>query len=119
MIIGRLLTSLLLGLALAAGVTAANSGASLAAVPTAKNVVHVTIRDFSFTPATLRIKAGTTVVWTNRDAMAHTVTGLRGHWGSGTLAQGHTYAHTFTKAGIYAYRCAFHSFMTAKVIVRK
>jgi plastocyanin len=33
----------------------------------------VTIKDFSYSPASLTIDAGTTVVWTNGDAVGHTV----------------------------------------------
>ena len=118
MSIGRPLSALLLGLALAVGVTAVTSMPSYAASPAAgKRVAHVTIQNVSFTPAILKIKAGTTVMWINKDGMGHTVTGTRGHWGSGSLAHGHTYAYRFTRAGVYTYVCAIHPNMKATVIV--
>ncbi|HXI66044.1 MAG TPA: plastocyanin/azurin family copper-binding protein [Gemmatimonadales bacterium] len=46
----------------------------------------VTIRDFSFSPASLTIKVGTTVTWINAGPSAHTVTADSGQWDSGTLA---------------------------------
>jgi len=38
------------------------------------SVVGVTIQDFSFSPSTLTIKAGTSVKWTNNGPSAHTTT---------------------------------------------
>jgi predicted lipoprotein with Yx(FWY)xxD motif len=64
------------------------------------------------------VAPGTTVIWTNKDNVDHTVTSNTGAWpDSGNLATNHTFSHTFTKAGIYAYHCALHPSMTAKVIV--
>jgi plastocyanin len=80
-------------------------------------VVHVTILNFQFAPTTLKITGGTTVVWTNKDSVAHTVTGTNAPWGSGNLNLGQTYAHTFTKAGTYQYHCAIHPSMSASVLV--
>ena len=76
----------------------------------------MTIQNFAFAPQKLTITAGTTVVWTNKDTVAHTVTGAR--WRSGALAQGQTYAYTFKKPGSYTYHCAFHPAMVAQVLVR-
>src|ERR687887_2891785 len=46
----------------------------------------VTIQDFSFSPSTLTIKAGTTVTWTNAGPSSHTATSDSSVWDSGTLA---------------------------------
>lgn len=75
------------------------------------------IKNFSFIPNPIRVKAGTTVTWTNRDTTDHTVQANDGSFGSGHLAPGQTFSHTFTKAGTYAYHCAIHTYMTAEVIV--
>ena len=85
----------------------------------ARAVARVAIQGFAFKPAILTIKVGTTVTWTNKDAMAHNVTAAKGRWHSDTLQQGQTYTYTFKKAGTYAYACTFHAGMTAKVIVAK
>lgn len=50
----------------------AASGGRNAAARTATAQVH--IKDFTFTPHVMRVKAGTTVVWTNLDTVDHTVT---------------------------------------------
>ena len=79
----------------------------------------VDIKDFAFSPSTLTVKAGTTVTWTNKDSMPHTVTeddGLEGP-ASGNLTTNQTYSFTFSKAGTYHYHCALHSSMTATVVV--
>ncbi|AKJ15038.1 amidase [Streptomyces incarnatus] len=92
-------------------------GRSTAATPVAADTVA--IKNFAFSPATLRVKAGTTVTWTNQDTDAHTVTstGPGGPLHSPALATHGTYTHTFTKPGSYAYVCTIHPFMTGTVEV--
>ncbi len=79
----------------------------------------VAIENFAFSPATLKVKAGTTVTWTNQDTDAHTVTsaGSGGPLHSPALATHATYSYRFTKPGTYAYLCTIHPFMTATVEV--
>lgn len=78
----------------------------------------VAIENFAFQPANLRIKAGTTVTWTNKDAAPHTVTFQDSSLtSSGVLRQGDTYRYTFTTAGTFAYYCDLHRYMTAQVTV--
>ena len=94
------------------------SGSSGApAAPVAGNAVAIS--GFAFSPASLTVKAGTTVTWTNKDSDAHTVTsqGTGGPLGSAALSTGQSYSFTFTKPGTYAYLCTIHPFMTATVTV--
>ncbi|WP_052287615.1 cupredoxin family copper-binding protein [Streptomyces sp. 769] len=93
------------------------SSAGAPAVPVTGNVVA--IKNFAFSPATLKVKAGTTVTWTNQDTDAHTVTsaGSGGPLHSAALATHATYSYTFTKPGTYAYLCTIHPFMTGTVEV--
>ncbi|WP_405883542.1 cupredoxin domain-containing protein [Streptomyces sp. NBC_01136] len=79
----------------------------------------VAIKNFAFSPATLKVKVGTTVTWTNQDTDAHTVTSaaLGGPLHSAPLGTHATYSHTFTKPGTYPYVCTIHPFMTATVEV--
>jgi plastocyanin len=81
----------------------------------------VAIKNFAFSPAVLKVKAGTTVTWTNQDTDAHTVTstGSGGPLKSTALATRATYRYTFTKPGTYAYLCTIHPFMTATVEVSR
>ncbi|MFE7313981.1 cupredoxin family copper-binding protein [Streptomyces sp. NPDC057555] len=93
------------------------SGTGAPAAPVAGNTVA--IKNFAFSPATLKVKKGTTVTWTNRDTDAHTVTsaGSGGPLHSAALTTNATFSYTFTKPGTYAYVCTIHPFMTGAVEV--
>jgi len=80
--------------------------------------VQVAIQNFAFSPRTLTVAPGTTVVWTQKDSAPHTVTSDTGAWtASADLQPGQTFSHTFTQAGTFAYHCAVHPNMTATVAV--
>lgn len=78
---------------------------------------EVWIQDMTFSPASLTVNAGTTVKWTNKDPMAHTVTSDTGLFDSGGLATDATFSYTFATAGTYAYHCTYHTYMKASVTV--
>jgi amicyanin len=78
---------------------------------------------FAFSPASLTIKAGSTVTWKNTTAASHTVTSDDGKsFDSGSAnpiaAQSGTFSFTFTTAGTFAYHCAIHPFMKATIVVQ-
>ncbi len=77
----------------------------------------VTIKGFTFAPAALSVKVGTTVTWTNQDGATHTVTFDVGDDTSGDLGNGGTYSETFATAGTFPYHCAIHPSMKATVTV--
>ena len=80
----------------------------------------VAIRNFSFQPETLHVKAGTTVTWINCEPTgvdAHTSTANDGAWDSPFIAPGETYTRTFGGAGDFDYHCVPHPFMHGVVIV--
>jgi plastocyanin len=83
------------------------------------NTNSVTISDFSFNPADITVKKGTTVTWTNQDQTAHTVTETDGQDGpkSGQLNKGGSYAFTFSTVGTFKYACSIHPEMTGQVTV--
>lgn len=96
---------------------AVNTGASQSAPKEAK----VEIKNFSFSPATLTIKAGTIVVWTNQDPVPHQIasdsaSNLSGLISS-ALSQGQSYSFTFTKTGTFGYHCQIHPSMAGTIIV--
>jgi plastocyanin len=80
--------------------------------------VEVKIDNFSFSPATITVPAGTTVRWTNRDDIPHTVVNDKETFKSKTLDTDDQYSYTFTKPGTYEYFCSIHPKMTGKVIVQ-
>ncbi|MDQ6796716.1 MAG: plastocyanin/azurin family copper-binding protein, partial [Actinomycetota bacterium] len=81
----------------------------------------VTIKNFSFEPRTLTVKAGTSVTWTNQDSTPHTVQFSSSsippspHLSAGGGQS--TYSHTFTAAGTYPYICGIHNSMTGTIKV--
>jgi plastocyanin len=78
----------------------------------------VTIASFAFTPASITVKVGDKVTWTNNDSTAHTVTADDTSFTSGDLAQGASFSFTFTKAGTFPYHCSIHPSMKAAVVVQ-
>jgi plastocyanin len=78
----------------------------------------VTIKGFAFDPATVTIKVGETVNWTNQDSPNHTVVGDNNEFKSGALATGATFSFKFETAGTYAYHCSIHPSMTGTVVVQ-
>lgn len=79
---------------------------------------EVFIQNMSFNPATITVTVNTTVKWTNKDAIAHTVTSDANLFDSGNINSNGTYSHQFTTAGTFNYHCAIHPNMTAKVVVQ-
>ena len=76
----------------------------------------VMIDNFTFEPAQLTVKVGTTVTWTNRDDIPHTVV-CAGKFRSKTMDTDGTFTFTFTAAGEYKYFCSLHPHMTGTVKV--
>lgn len=80
----------------------------------------VAIRDFAFEPAELKVAPGTRVTWINCESpegSPHTSTSDAEGWGSSLLRDGESFTHTFGEPGEFAYHCAPHPFMKARVIV--
>lgn len=100
--------------------SASNSSSSDGAkneTPQATNAV--TIQNFAFTPASITVKKGTTVTWTNKDSAAHTVTENDGKDGpaSSDVNSGQTYSFTYNSVGTFQYHCSIHPSMTGTVTV--
>ena len=94
---------------------AAAGNVANASAAVATDAVH--IKNFAFSPATITVKAGSTVVWTNDDGIQHDVTFDGGGIVSTALNHNDTFSHTFLAAGTYHYICSIHPFMHGTVIV--
>ncbi len=75
--------------------------------------VPVSIVDFAFSPDTVRINPGDSVIWTNNGAFLHTSTsGVNGVWDSlwdsGDMAHSATYVHGFPVDGTFNCFCRHH-----------
>ena|ERR1700676_821115 len=79
---------------------------------------EVKIDNFSFGPGTLTVPAGTTVTWTNRDDIPHTVVSDDKVFKSKVLDTDEKFSYTFTKPGTYGYFCSIHPKMIGKVVVQ-
>jgi YVTN family beta-propeller protein len=79
----------------------------------------VAVANFAFTPPTLTVGEGGSVVWTNNDSIPHTSTSADKLWNSGPIQPGGSFKVTFSKPGTYTYACQIHPFMQAKVVVGK
>jgi len=95
----------------------AASPGSPAKAPQAASV-EVRVDNFSFAPATLTVAAGTTVTWTNRDDIPHTIVSADKVFKSKVLDTDEKFSFTFAKAGTYPYFCSIHPKMTGSVVVQ-
>ena len=110
--VAGLATSVLMATLLLArpGVTANTPQSSTA-------TADVTIDNFSFRPQTLTVAVGTTVTWTNRDDIPHTVVSDDGVFKSKARDTDEKFSYTFDQGGTYPYHCSIHPKMTGQVVV--
>jgi plastocyanin len=101
--------------------TVAAAAALLAADPSVGTVASpflVKIDNFSFTPQTLTVPAGTKVTWINKDDVPHTVRSNDKTIKSRVLDTDDQFSYTFSTPGTNSYFCSIHPHMTGKIIVR-
>ena len=94
-------------------------GLTFLAAQAAAQTVEVSIQDYKYVPAELKVKAGTTVKWTNNEKrVSHSVlfTGPGG-FESERFFPGESWQRTFDKPGSYPYHCGPHPEMTGVVEV--
>ena len=80
-----------------------------------ENIIEIS--DFTFLPATLNIRKGDSVTWTNKDGTRHTATSDDGVFDSGLLSNGQNFKYQFNEVGTFSYHCTPHPYMKAKIIV--
>ena len=79
----------------------------------------VSIDNFTFTPQTLTVKAGTTVTWNNKDDIPHGIASDDNAFRrSKALDTDDKFAFTFTAPGTYKYFCYVHPYMTGTIVVQ-
>jgi plastocyanin len=104
---------------------AASIVVALAALPTVEKTmaaspptIDVKIDNFSFAPATITVKAGTQITWTNADDIPHTVVSDdHQSFKSKVLDTDERFTFAASKPGTYSYFCSIHPKMTGKVVV--
>ena len=77
----------------------------------------VDIKDFSFSPKRITVKAGQPITVANQDNVTHTLTANDGAFDTRDLGGGHRDRLTVEAAGTYAYHCEIHPFMTGTLRV--
>lgn len=80
----------------------------------------VTIENYNFTPAKIKVKKGTKVTWTNQDSVKHDVmpdNESDAFKASELLGKGESYSFTFNTVGTYTYHCSPHPYMKGTVEV--
>jgi plastocyanin len=100
------------------GTTASTSSAGPTAGPPSGGGAQIVMKNLAFNTATVTIKVGESVTWTNQDSANHTVVADNGEFKSGDLANGATFTFKFETAGTYAYHCSIHPSMKATVVVQ-
>jgi len=80
--------------------------------------MEVKIDNFTFGPAELTVRAGTTITWTNRDDIPHTVVSTDKVFKSKVLDTDEQFSSTFSTPGTFTYFCSIHPKMTGKVVVQ-
>lgn len=94
----------------------ATLGANLA-VPAQAADMEVNIDNFTFTPSPLTVKAGTTIIFRNRDDIPHSIVGAKAEFHSKALDTDDTFSFTFAKSGAYEYFCGLHPQMKGMIVV--
>jgi amicyanin len=78
----------------------------------------VSIDNFTFSPPTITVKAGTIVTWINKDDIPHGIASANNAFKkSKAMDTDDTYSFTFTTPGTYAYFCYLHPHMTGTIVV--
>ena len=99
-----------------------NPSFTVSGLPKPSATADISLVNYSFDLSELTVSVGTTVVWTNKDNVMHTVTSDTGLFDSGSLRNGDTFSFTFDQAGTYLYYCRPHggpggAGMSGKIIV--
>ena len=109
-------------LALVSGGSLALATKPLAQTPEAAapitTAAEVRVDNFTFSPPTLTVTAGTTVTWVNGDDIPHTIAAKDRSFRSKTLDTDGRFSFTFTTPGEYDYFCSLHPHMVGKVVVK-
>ena len=79
---------------------------------------QVVIEGMKFSPQTLAVKPGDTVVWVNKDAFPHDATATNDGFKSKQIAPNGSWKFKASKKGTFSYICTIHPMMKASLIVK-
>lgn len=96
---------------------AASAGRAVCGETTAAGEVPVSIKDFSFEPATIAARVGQIIAFTNTGFEPHNAALLDGQCLTRTLRTGERDGLLFTTIGSYPFRCTIHPQMTGTITI--
>ena len=73
--------------------------------------------EYVFQPMRIKVKAGSSVTWTNDGKEAHSATAQDGSWTTGEVAPGKSATVKFDKPGKYTYICKDHPWSYGEITV--
>jgi plastocyanin len=84
--------------------------APASSTPVQSGTVQIAYRNIAINPDTIRVKVGSTLVWTDYDDVTHNVTSQSGpaHFASANLHEGSKFSYKVTKPGLIHYECTYH-----------
>jgi plastocyanin len=85
-------------------------GVPAASAAVQSGAVHILYHNISISPDVLKVKVGSTITWTNLDAIEHNVTSESGpqKFASRTFGEGRSFSVIVTKPGVIHYECTIH-----------
>ena len=94
------------------------SGPSARSGSRATGSEKIVISNFNYSPASVTVKVGTTVIFTDEESVEHTATSnVEGLFATGTLNMGQSVRLKMNKVGSFSYHCSFHAFMHGTIRV--
>jgi len=84
--------------------------APASSTPVQSGTVQIAYRNIAINPDTVKVKVGSTLVWTDYDDVTHNVTSQSGpaHFASANLNEGSKFSYKVTKPGLIHYECTYH-----------
>jgi plastocyanin len=84
--------------------------APASSTPVQSGTVQIAYRNIAINPDTVKVKVGSTLVWTDYDDVTHNVTSQSGpaHFASANLTEGSKFSYKVTKPGLIHYECTYH-----------
>ncbi len=84
--------------------------APASSTPVQSGTVQIAYRNIAIDPDTVKVKVGSTLVWTDYDDVTHNVTSQSGpaHFASANLNEGSKFSYKVTKPGLIHYECTYH-----------
>ena len=92
---------------------------SASAIAEEKPTTYTVIIDgMKFTPDTVTVKVGDSVIWVNKDIFPHTATELKKEFNSGEIKSTKSWKLRVKEKGSFSYFCSFHPTMKASLVVK-